>query len=320
MIRTTFLGLFLGFGLTATAGAQTIEWTAGQVGGGWFGQASGMAAMVHESDPNLTIRVVPGGGTANPTKVQNGTSQIGTGLDIFLKAAYDGTGIYEGKPHDKLRLIGMSFSDIYLHMVAAKNAPIQDMDTLFKEGKDIPIAVTKVGSSDEQTFRYLMEHYGTSYDDLKSRGWKLNFVEYSTAASQFGDGIVDYVFNALGVPGAAIVEGMQARPATIMPFPEATLAAMGEKFGYGHKTLAAGTYPGQDSDVPTLIMATALMASSDLSEDAAYQMIKTFCERPEGLAAIHASIAVFDCATAAGTKPAPLHPGVEKYLKERGFM
>ena len=319
MFKTALFGIAATAVMATGAQAQTLEWTAGQVGGGWFGQASGMAALVHEADPEINIRVVPGGGTANPTKIQRGTSQIGTGLDIFLKAAYEGTGIYEGAPHDKLRLIGMSFSDIYLHLYAGADAEIQDMDTLFEEGEDISIAVTKVGSSDEQTFRYLMDYYDTSYEDLNDRGWKVNFVEYSSASSQFGDGVVDYVFNALGLPGAAIVEATQARDANFIAFPEEVLSSMADTYGYSTKPLPAGTYTGQDEEVPTLVMATALAASSDLSDDVAYEMIKTFCEKPDQMVAIHASIAVFECETAGGSLPVPLHPGVEKYLAEQGY-
>src|SRR3990172_9025794 len=108
MIKQLGTSILLALGLISGAGAQTIEWSAGKVG--------------------------------------RNVSQIGTGLDIFLFAAYNGTGIYEGKPHKQLRLLGMSFSDIYIHLVAAKNAPHQDMDSLFRKGKNISIAVTKAGS------------------------------------------------------------------------------------------------------------------------------------------------------------------------------
>lgn len=319
MFKFLLSGLLF-FGMFSAATAQTIEWTAGQVGGGWFGQAAGMAAMVQKSYPDMNIRVVPGGGTANPSKVESGTSLIGTGLDIFVKSAYEGTGNYKGKPHNKIRLVGMSFSDIYIHFLAAGDAPYQDLDALFEQGEDISIAITKVGSSDEQTFRYLMEHYDTSYDKLKDRGWKLNFVEYSTAASQFGDGVVDYVVNALGVPGAALVEAMQARTSNLLSFPESLIQAMGEKYGYGSKVISAGTYPHQEADISTLVMATSLMASAELPDEVAYALIKTFCENPDGLKSIHASMGVFACENAAGTMPAPLHPGVEKYLSEQGHL
>src|SRR5262249_36305826 len=105
-IATTILAGALAWGTTASA--QTVEWVAGQLGGGWYTRSSGMAKLVQDKNPGLQGKVVPGGGTANPSKVQKGDSQFGMGLDIFAKAARDGTGIYQGNAHSKLLMIGQS--------------------------------------------------------------------------------------------------------------------------------------------------------------------------------------------------------------------
>ena len=61
--------------------AETLEFTAGQIGGGWYTMASGMAKIIMEANPDIIVKVVPGGGTANPSKVNAGKSQLGMGLD-----------------------------------------------------------------------------------------------------------------------------------------------------------------------------------------------------------------------------------------------
>ncbi|MDX6750218.1 TAXI family TRAP transporter solute-binding subunit [Geminicoccaceae bacterium 1502E] len=325
MLRRTMMALVAGTALTgfaAASSAETLEWTAGQIGGGWYTQASGMANMLQEANPGLTIKVVPGGGTANPTKVERNISQLGSGLDIFTFAASKGKFNYEGKPHENLQMIGMSFSDIYLHLVAAENAPVKDFEELFTKAENVKIAVTQSGSSDEQTFRYLMAHYGTDYDRLRSeRGWKINLLDYAASGSQFADGQVDYVFHALGIPGAAIVEMTQSRDAEILPWPESVQDAMAETYGYTKGSLPAGTYPSaQDGPEPTIIMATTLMVNKDVSEDTVYNITKTLCENSDKLATIHQSMSVFDCATAAKSAPAPIHPGAARYYKEQGYM
>ena len=40
----------------------TLVWTAGGAGGGWYGMAGGIAAIVNQADPNIVVKVVPGGG------------------------------------------------------------------------------------------------------------------------------------------------------------------------------------------------------------------------------------------------------------------
>ena len=39
----------------------TYSWTAGGMGGGWYTQAGGMAAIVKNTVPEITIKVIPGG-------------------------------------------------------------------------------------------------------------------------------------------------------------------------------------------------------------------------------------------------------------------
>ena len=318
--QTVAAAAALTIGIASAAAAETLEWTAGQIGGGWYTMASGMAKLVMDANPDLTIKVVPGGGTANPSKVQKNQSQLGMGLDIFTFAARNGTGIYQGAPHDQLMMIGMSFSDNYMHLLRAKDAQL-DFEGLFKDGKDVHLAVTKAGSSDEQTFRYVMDYYGTSYDDLRdNRGFKINHGNYSEMASQFKDGQVDYVFFTLGIPGAAAIEMLEGRNAELVPWPKDVQEGLHEKYGYKVGAIPAGTYPDQTEDVPTLIMGTTLMVNAEVSEDAVYEITKTLCENTAKLPDIHQSMAVFDCATAAKDPPAPIHPGAAKYYQEKGYM
>jgi hypothetical protein len=299
--------------------AQTIEWVAGQLGGGWYTMVSGMAKLLEEKNAGMQVKVVPGGGTANPSKIEQGQSQLGMGLDIFAKMARDGTGIYQGKPHKKLLMIGQSFSDNYLHMIRAKGHNLGFAD-VFKS-KDLRIGVTKAGSSDEMSFRFVMEHYGTSYDKLRGAGYRIFQGDYNELANAFKNNQVDYLFIVLGIPGAAVIDMQQGRDATLVAFPEEVRKSLSGKFGYSVGEFPATTYPKyQNAAVPTIIMATTLMVSADLPDDVVYKITKTLCENSAQLPKIHASMDVFNCKTAGKVTPVPLHPGATKYYQEKGFL
>ena len=110
MTLLTSRRLLLGAGLAApfirTASAQTtIEWVAGSVGGGWYTMAAGLSSLIREENPDLQIRVVPGGGLANSTRINNNQSQMGWGIDAFSASAVQGIEPYSAK-HDKLRCLG----------------------------------------------------------------------------------------------------------------------------------------------------------------------------------------------------------------------
>ena len=320
MMRNSLLLAGLGAALTMAgpASAQTIEFVAGQLGGGWYTMSSGMAKLMQDKNPGLTIKVVPGGGTANPSKIQQGQSQLGMGLDIFSKMAREGTGIYNGRKHDKLVMIGQSFSDNYVHFLKAQNAPYSFED-VFKQ-KNVKIGVTKAGSSDEMTYRFVMEEYGQSYDKLRANGWKIVQGDYNELASSYKDGQVDYVFLVLGIPGAAVIDMGTGRKGELMGWPKPLADTLMAKYGYSPATFPKATYPAfQDADVSAILMATTLMASSDLSDDVAYKVAKTLCENTAELPKIHASMNVYKCETAIKVQPVPVHAGAMKYYKEKGF-
>ncbi|MBM3521612.1 MAG: TAXI family TRAP transporter solute-binding subunit [Alphaproteobacteria bacterium] len=317
--KLTSIAAALGFGLLSTASsAQTIEFVAGQLGGGWYTMATGMAKLMQDKNPGLQVRVVPGGGTANPTKIQQGQSQLGMGLDIFAKAARDGTVIYQGNPHSKVMMIGQSFSDNYLHVMRAEGATL-GFEDIFKT-RNIKIGVTKAGSSDEMTYRFVMEHFGTSYDKMRANGARIVQGDYNELASAWKDKHVDYMFIVLGIPGAAVIDMGNGRKGELLAWPDPLAAAMAQKYGYSRGAFPATTYPAfQKAAVPTIIMATTLMVSSDVTEDVAYKVTKTLCEGEAELPKIHASMADFKCATAIKTTPVPVHQGALRYYKERGI-
>jgi uncharacterized protein len=306
-------------GCAATVHAQTIEWVAGQLGGGWYTMVTGMAKLLEEKNPGMQVKVVPGGGTANPSKIQQGQSQLGMGLDIFAKMSVDGTGIYDKKPHGKVMMIGQSFSDNYVHMLRAKGQKLGFAD-VFKS-KDVRIGVTKSGSSDEMSFRFVMEHYGTSYDKLRGAGYKIFQGDYNELANAFKNNQVDYIFLVLGIPGAAVIDMQQGRDAELVAWPDEVRQKFAKQYGYSVGEFPAKTYPKyQTGAVPTIIMATTLMVSSDLNADTVYKVTKTLCENTDQLPKIHASMDVFNCKTAGKVTPVPLHPGALKYYKEKGFL
>jgi len=301
------------------AQAQTIEWTAGQLGGGWYTIVSGTSKLVEEKTPGMTVKAVPGGGAANPSKVQNGQSQLGMSIDIFAKMALEGSGTYAGKPHPKLMMIGQSLGDTPYHMIRATNARL-GFDEIF-QARDVKMGIVKAGATDEIAFRWVMEHYGQTYDSLRGRGWKFVQGDYSELASAFKDSQIDYVFFAQGLPGASVIDMATGRDAQLLDFPKALTDFIYKKYGMGTGVIPAGTYPKyQSRDVTVMNMATTLITSSDVSEDVVYKVTKALCESQPRLPTVHASLKDFDCKTAIKVRPIPVHPGAMKYYKERGWV
>ncbi len=308
------------FGMAVAANGAEVQFSAGQLGGGWYTMSSGIAKLVMDANADMTVKVVPGGGTANPSVIQKGKTDFGMGLDIFTFAARNGKDLYADKPHDKLLMVGQSFSDNYLHFIRGKGKEY-DLEGLLTKAKNVNIAVTQSGSSDEITFRYVMNYFGTNYDDLrKNRGFKINHGNYNEIASQFKDGQVDYVFMSQGIPGAAVVEMIQGRDTELVPWPAKLTADLSKQYGYTDGSFPPDTYKGQVGQPKTLVMATTLMVGAHVDEDVVYKFTKAICDNESKLPSIHQGLAVFHCQKAATAHAIDLHPGAIKAYKELGFL
>ncbi len=80
------------------------------------------------------------------------------------------------------------------------------------------------------------------------------------------------------------------------------------------------TYRGQDKPVPTAAVINYLVTHSGVSDDLAYQMTKQVFENLPDLASAHAAAKEITLAGASKGSPVPLHPGAERYYREKGLL
>ncbi|WP_420587503.1 TAXI family TRAP transporter solute-binding subunit [Ruegeria sp.] len=297
--------------------AQSLEWTTGQLGGGWYGMGGGLATLVMEKT-DLNIKVVPGGGKDNPAKLEAGLSQIGMGLDFLAFAAVNGNDPYPNA-HGKVMAIGKGWSDNPFHFVRADDQTLSLEEALTTDG--LRIGVTKTGSSEELTFTRVMDYYGTSYDKIREGGGKIVQGSYSDLVNAFKDGQIDYLFIALGLPGAAVIEISQSRrDAELVPFPQDVIDHLSSTYGYAKGSIPAGTYDAsvQDGELAAPVMGTILIASSDVPEDTVYTLTKALLENQDRFGSIHSSLANFKPESGWDTT-IPMHPGALKAYEELGY-
>ena len=82
----------------------------------------------------------------------------------------------------------------------------------------------------------------------------------------------------------------------------------------------AGTYEGQTEDVATAAVGNMLVTHSDVPEETAYQMTKQLFENLDRMTAAHAAAKAIKLEAATEGMPVPLHPGAERYYKEKGVI
>ena len=80
-------------------------------------------------------------------------------------------------------------------------------------------------------------------------------------------------------------------------------------------------YKGVDGGFRAIGGAVILVAKKDLSDEAAYSIVKSFYEGLDGIKADMKQLkeATFKAALS-GNKGLPVHPGAAKYYKEKGLL
>ncbi len=97
-------------------------------------------------------------------------------------------------------------------------------------------------------------------------------------------------------------------------------AAVVEKIGapYVKAMVPANTYTGQTDAVPTAAVINYLVTRADLKRRLVYQMTKAIFENLPELQAAHSAAKDIKLEDALQGMPVPVHPGAERYFKEKG--
>jgi hypothetical protein len=308
---------------TDPAGAQqkNLTWTAGQVGGGWYAQAGGFVELVKSKDPSFNIKVIPGAGIQNMTKLQQGETEIAWGLPPFIAASYNGVDPYKDK-HADMRLVMNGLGFVHIQFCVPADYPARSIREVFEKKGPLTIGTTPPGGSDEWVMRKVFEFYKTTYQDVRSRGGKVILVSYSDLVTQYRDRNMDILFANLAVPGAAIQEASLARKMKMLPM-DGDLIKFMEGLGLSRGVVPKGSYKdvvNNDADIPTITMANTIVANAKVAPDVVNDFVKILLGNLEAVRKVHPAFKDFNPKDAVKLANVPLHPGAERAYRETGLL
>ena len=107
----------------------------------------------------------------------------------------------------------------------------------------------------------------------------------------------------------------------IVPIEGATVDKLIAKYPfYARQVVPGGTYKGNDSDIPTVSVMAMLSARADLEADIVYKIIDAMYSDLAQLKKAHAKFKDISMENGLIGMGIPLHPGAEKYFKEKGVL
>jgi TRAP transporter TAXI family solute receptor len=142
------------------------------------------------------------------------------------------------------------------------------------------------------------------------------------SAEAIKDRKLDAFFWVGGLPTPAVTD-LGATPGIKLKLVDhaEALDPMLKKYGplYVKDTIPAKTYPGQETAAQIVTVWNVLVADAKLSDQLAYDIVKTLFDRKEDLIRVHAEARNFELKNQTdGAAVIPYHPGAKKYFAEKG--
>jgi TRAP transporter TAXI family solute receptor len=310
------IALFAGVLLAVTSYAQgkvNIFVATGPTTGVYYPLGGGLADVLTKFVPNLNATAgTTDGSMANLLLMGQGKADVAFSMADATWDAYKGQGKFAGKPVNS-RVLMVLYPN-RMHVVTVEGTGINKIADL--KGKRVS---TGAPNSATQIMAYrVLEASGIDpeKDIIRER------LDPGKSAEAIKDRKLDAFFWVGGIPTPAVTD-LGATPGLklkLIDHVEAT-DAMVKKYGplYVKDVIPAKSYPGQDT--PNLITTVwnVLLADEKMSDQLAYDIVKTVFEHKDDLTRVHAEAKNFDLKyQTPGAAVIPFHPGAKKYFAEKG--
>jgi uncharacterized protein len=312
-LRQVFAGaLVAGLVLAPTArAAEFINILTGGTSGVYYPLGVSLSKIYGEAIPGARTQVqATKASVENLNLLQQGRGEAALTLGDSLKLAWEGDAEAGFKQKlDKLRGIAAMYPN-YIHFVVRADSGISSLADL--KGKSISVGAPKSGT--ELNSRTILAAAGLSYDDLG----KVEYLPYAESVELMKNRQLDGTLLSSGLGVAAIRDLATSIDVSFVPIP----AELVEKIGapYVSLPIVAGTYRGQDADVPTAGVVNFLVTHDGVPEETVYLMTKSMFENLDQMVAAHGAAKSIKLENAVTAMPVPLHPGAERYYKEKGIQ
>ena len=233
-----------------------------------------------------------------------GGNYVFTTPPALVSLARDGQAMFEGKSNPKFDGIRALFPipSLTMHFVVADDSGINTFADL--EGKTLLLGKGSFGATE-----------GQKYLELFGLEGKVDIAdaELSNAVSALKNGQIDGFVTAGSYPAPNVVEAAAGTGVRLLSLSDDQIAQSKRT----RLVIPAGTYAGQTEDVVTTSLPVAAFGTSEMDDDTAYAMTRTYWEQQEKMAKTAPWWAAVspDMLSSIDTE---LHAGAIQYYEEAG--
>ncbi|MCP5449225.1 MAG: TAXI family TRAP transporter solute-binding subunit [Gammaproteobacteria bacterium] len=307
----------LGIGVARPIQAEEIAIGTASRAGVYFqvGQAICRLLNAETAQHGVVCKALPTDGSIdNLRQIRAAKRQLGIVQSDWQYHAVNGTGTFEAVgPDTDLRALfsvhGESFT-----VVARRDAGIESFDDL--KGKRVNIG--NPGSGQRATLEVLMA----------AKGWDKNVFSLANELSASEQSLalchdrVQAMVYVVGHPNASVAQAVNLCDALIVPVTGPVVdRLLAENPYYARTQVPGGAYKGNPKPVGTFGVKATVVASTRLSPDTAYLLVKTVFENLDDFKKQHPAFANLEAADMIKDGlSAPLHDGALRYYREKGWL
>ncbi|MGI6092719.1 MAG: TAXI family TRAP transporter solute-binding subunit [Veillonellaceae bacterium] len=315
VVSMMLVGLLAGCGSSTKSADQKapakqfINIATGGTAGVYYPLGGAIAEILNKNVPGINATAQStGASVANVNLLKDKKVELALVQNDTAYYAYTGTEMFKDKKVAGIRGVSTLYNET-IQIVVMEDSSIKSLNDL--KGKKV--AVGSIGSGTEANARQILETYGITYNDLSPQ-----YLSFGEAANGLKDGNVDAAFVTAGYPTAAIQDIAFQHKVRLIQVDADKADALIKKYPfYAKQIVKADTYPGQTTDVTTVAVKAMLVVPEGLDTDTVYNMTKAIYTNTDRLKAAHKLGEGITKETAAEGMPIPLHPGAEKFFKEK---
>jgi len=261
----------------------------------------------------VATSVASNGSVANVAAIAAGTAQSGFVQSDIAHWAYSGTGIYQGRPKvDSLRAIANLYPES-IQLVVRKGSGIKSVADL----RGRKVSLDEPGSGTLVDARLILSAFGLSEKDLKAEYFRAQQV-----ADSLKDGTIDAFFSVSGWPQSAVADLAATVGIELVPIAGPEVDALIARFPFfSAEEIPDNAYRGV-AGVKTVSVHAIWATSSKQSEELIYKVTAALWNPATRklLDSGHAKGREIRLDTATTGVGIPLHPGAEKFYKEKAII
>lgn len=288
--------------------AERVTFKSAKVGSSYYQMSVQVAEAIKAgTDGEIAVTVEESQGSVQnviEASVRQG-NYVFTTPPGLVELARGGKAMFENRPsprYDEIRAL-FPLPSLTMHFVVRADAGVESFDDL--AGKSILLGKGTFGADEGEKY---LELFGLA-DKVE-----IADAELGSAVPALQNGQIDAFVTSGSWPAPNVMEAAATTPVHILSLNDEQI----EKTGRARIEIPAGTYTGQETPIVTTSLPVITFATTQMTDETAYELTKAYWEQKEKMAE--------SSAWWKGVTPdllanitTELHPGAIRYYEERGI-